>query len=135
MARAESEKEPTPVAELFPPQGEWTEEDYFSLPETNRYVELSEGRLLMPLHLTYRHQRALLAPYARLGTFIEENDLGEVLIAPLPVRLWPGKICKPVISSSSPPRSIPTGSASESVASQISWSRSPRRPSSGKGIG
>lgn len=32
-----------PVAELFPPQGQWTEEDYFSLPDTNRLVELSEG--------------------------------------------------------------------------------------------
>ncbi|MGY4707921.1 hypothetical protein ACVNPS_09275 [Candidatus Bipolaricaulota sp. J31] len=37
-----------PVEELFPPQGQWTEEDYFSLPETNRYLELSEGKLIMP---------------------------------------------------------------------------------------
>jgi hypothetical protein len=29
------------VAELFPPQGQWTERDYFSLPDTNRFLELS----------------------------------------------------------------------------------------------
>ena len=36
------------VAELYPPQGQWTEEYYFALPDTNRYVELSEGRLITP---------------------------------------------------------------------------------------
>jgi len=35
------------VAELFPRQGEWTEEDYLSLPETNRLVELSDGKLVV----------------------------------------------------------------------------------------
>lgn len=33
----------------------------------------------MPPHPIYKHQRALLALYARLRTFIEENELGEVL--------------------------------------------------------
>lgn len=85
------------IAELYPPQGEWTEEDYFNLPDTNRYIELSEGSLIMPPHPTYRHQRALLELYTRLRTFSEENDLGQVLVAPLPVRLWPGKIREPDI--------------------------------------
>lgn len=30
------------LAQLWPPQGEWTEADYFALPDTNRFVELSE---------------------------------------------------------------------------------------------
>lgn len=94
---SKDQAEMAPVAELFPPQGEWLEEDYFSLPDTNRYVELSEGRLIMPPHPTYRHQRALLELYARLRTFIEGNDLGQLLVAPLPVRLWPGKIREPDI--------------------------------------
>lgn len=38
-------REPTyAIAELFPAQGEWTEEEYLAL-DTNRIVELSDGRL------------------------------------------------------------------------------------------
>ena len=85
------------VASLYPPQGEWTEEDYFSLPDTNLYVELSEGRLIMPPHPTRSHQAAVLELAVRLRTFVRERDLGEVHIAPLPVRLWPGKIREPDI--------------------------------------
>lgn len=85
------------VAELYPPQGEWSEEDYFNLPDTNRYIELSEGRLFMPPHPTYKHQRALLELYTRLRTFTEDKARGQVLVAPLPVRLWPGKIREPDI--------------------------------------
>lgn len=35
------------ILDLFPRQGEWTEDDYYKLPETNRIVELSEGRLII----------------------------------------------------------------------------------------
>ncbi|HHE47462.1 MAG TPA: Uma2 family endonuclease [Candidatus Acetothermia bacterium] len=92
-----SKRELAPVAKLFPPQGQWTENDYFALPDTNRYVELSEGRLIMPPHPTYSHQEALKRLFLRLHTFVEENGLGTVEIAPLPVRLWPGKIREPDI--------------------------------------
>lgn len=85
------------VAELYPPQGRWTEEDYFSLPDTNRLVELSEGRLIMPPHPTYSHQTALQKLFLRLNAFVEERGLGVVRFAPLPVRLWPGKIREPDI--------------------------------------
>jgi Uma2 family endonuclease len=85
------------VAELFPPQGQWTEREYFSLPDTNRYLELSEGRLIMPPHPTRSHQVAVEELYIRLRAFVHERGLGEVHIAPLPVRLWPGKIREPDI--------------------------------------
>jgi Uma2 family endonuclease len=85
------------VAELFPPQGQWTEREYFSLPDTNRYLELSEGRLIMPPHPTRSHQVAVEEFYIRLRAFVHERGLGEVHIAPLPVRLWPGKIREPDI--------------------------------------
>ncbi|BBM69804.1 Uma2 family endonuclease [Rhodothermus marinus] len=84
-----------PVAELFPPQGQWTEADYFALPETNRYVELSEGCLIMPPHPTYTHQSVLQRLFLRLQAFVEAHGLGIVRFAPLPVRLWPGKIREP----------------------------------------
>jgi len=85
------------VASLYPPQGEWKEEDYFSLPDTNRYVELSDGRIIMPPHPTFSHQEALKRFFLRLQAFVEKNNLGIVQIAPLPVRLWPGKIREPDI--------------------------------------
>lgn len=85
------------VAELFPPQGQWTEEAYFSLPDTNRYVELSEGELIMPPHPTHSHQKAVGELFVRLWSFVREHNLGVVHVAPLPVRLWPGKIREPDI--------------------------------------
>ena len=93
----EGEQEWAPVADLFPPQGQWTEADYFALPDTNRLVELSEGRLVMPPHPTYGHQEALKRLFLRLNAFVEEKELGVVEVAPLPVRLWPGKIREPDI--------------------------------------
>src|SRR5262249_23972976 len=83
------------VAALYPPQGQWTEADYFHLPDTNRYLELSEGELLMPPHPTRSHQAVCAEFYVQLRTFVQEHHLGEVHIAPLPVRLWPGKIREP----------------------------------------
>jgi len=59
----------TELAELFPRQKEWTEEDYFALPDTNRYVELSEGRLIMPPHPTYEVYILREGAYTLLGKY------------------------------------------------------------------
>ncbi|WP_448590633.1 Uma2 family endonuclease [Thermoflexus hugenholtzii] len=83
------------VAELYPPPGQWTEEEYFMLPDRNRIVELSEGRLVVPPHSTYTHQTALQNIFLALHAFVEEHRLGIVRFAPLPVRLWAGKIREP----------------------------------------
>ncbi|HID62212.1 MAG TPA: Uma2 family endonuclease [Anaerolineae bacterium] len=85
------------VAQLWPPQGEWTEADYFALPDTNRFVELSEGELIMPPHPTHTHQLIVLELATVMRAFVQQKDLGTVQIAPLPVRLWPGKIREPDI--------------------------------------
>lgn len=85
------------VAELFPLQGQRTEEDYFALPDCNRHVELSDGELIVLPHPTNRHQVAVLELAIRLRQFVVENGLGYVRLAPLPVRLWPGKIREPDI--------------------------------------
>jgi len=85
------------VAQLWPPRGQWTEADYFALPDTNRYIELSEGELIMPPHPTDTHQAIVGQMYRRLWDFVEQHDLGTVRFAPLPVRLWPGKIREPDI--------------------------------------
>jgi len=85
----------TEIADLFPRQGEWTERHYFSLPDTNHLMELSNGRLIMPPHPTFRHQMILQQIYRALADFVEAEELGTVMLAPLPVRLWPGKVREP----------------------------------------
>jgi Uma2 family endonuclease len=82
------------VATLFPVQGQWTEADYLSLP-TNRLVELSDGCLeILPMP-TKMHQRILKFLLFVLEVYLRTHPIGEILPAPLPVRLWPGKIREP----------------------------------------
>ena len=57
------------VAGLFPPQGQWTEEDYFALPDSNRYIELSDGIFIMPPHPTNTHQRTVGRLFRSLEDF------------------------------------------------------------------
>jgi Uma2 family endonuclease len=93
----ESSRWAVELAQLWSPQGEWTEEEYFALPDTNRYVELSEGELIMPPHPTHTHQRTVIKLAAALYAFVQRHELGTLQVAPLPVRLWPGKIREPDI--------------------------------------
>lgn len=95
MATDDPRRLVTEIAELFPPQKEWTEEDYFSLPETNRFIELSDGELIMPPHPTDDHQFAVGKLHLLFAHFVDAKKLGEVRISPLPVRLWAGKIREP----------------------------------------
>jgi Uma2 family endonuclease len=85
------------LAQLWSPQGQWTEQDYLTLPDTNRLLELSEGELVMPPHPTHTHQRAVIKLAAAMHAFVEKHQLGTLQVAPLPVRLWPGKIREPDI--------------------------------------
>jgi len=85
------------IARLFPRQGKWTEKDYFSLPETNRIIELSGGRLIISPSPTLRHQRVLKKLSFLMDGYIENNNLGEIIVAPMGVRLWEGTIREPDI--------------------------------------
>jgi Uma2 family endonuclease len=85
------------VAWLFPRRGEWTEADYLALPETNRIVELSDGKLVVPELPTDPHQFAAGEIFAAIRAFVRERGLGHVRIAPLRVRLWPRKFREPDI--------------------------------------
>ncbi|MBC8875332.1 MAG: Uma2 family endonuclease [Planctomycetes bacterium] len=84
------------VALLFPPQGEWTEEEYLAL-DTNRMVELSDGRLEVLPMPTIFHQLLVKYLCTVLDRYVSERDLGTVLFAPLPVRLWATKYREPDI--------------------------------------
>ncbi|MGH8479886.1 MAG: Uma2 family endonuclease [Gammaproteobacteria bacterium] len=82
------------VARLFPPQGSWSEEEYLALPG-NRLTEFDHGRievLDMPSEL---HQFLVLFLYEALVDHVRRHDLGWVVVAPMPVRLWGGKLREP----------------------------------------
>jgi Uma2 family endonuclease len=85
------------VAELWPRQGQWTETDYFNLPDSNRLVELSEGEISIMPPPSFTHQRIVDALHSALKAFVQQHDLGVTAFAPLAVRLWPGKIREPDI--------------------------------------
>ncbi len=82
------------VARLFPEQGQWSELEYLEL-NGNRLVELSNGCVEVLTMPTMAHQLMVLFLYESLKAFIAPRNLGRVLVAPMRVRLWPGKIREP----------------------------------------
>jgi len=82
------------IAHLFPTQGQWTEAEYLAL-DTNHLIELSEGRLEFLPMPTVLHQLIVQYLYRMLDQFVLAQASGRVLLAPLPVRLWPGKFREP----------------------------------------
>jgi Uma2 family endonuclease len=89
------EAEPTwEIAELFPTQGNWSEEEYLALPD-NRLLEFAHGFLeVLPVPTT-SHQALVAYFYGLLLAFVSQHDLGELLFAPIRVRLWRGKFREP----------------------------------------
>jgi len=85
------------IARLFPRQGKWTEEDYFSLPETNKIIELSRGRLIISPSPTLKHQTISMNLSLLLGFYVKSHNLGKVVAAPMDVRLWEDNIREPDI--------------------------------------
>ena len=83
------------LKDLLPGPGEWTEADYFPLSERGRLVELSDGAIEVTDLPTDFHQLILLRLSFALHAFVSAGKLGQVRFAPLPVRLWPGKIREP----------------------------------------
>jgi len=75
------------IAELFPPQGTWTEADYLRLPHSRRVVELAGGRLIVQPPPTPTHQRVAGELAIALDQYLQANPIGEVLFAALVVRL------------------------------------------------
>ena len=87
--------QPTDILQLLPSPGDWTEAAYFPLSDQGRLVELSEGNIeLLPLPTDF-HQLILLRLSLALHLFVSTRRLGQVRFAPLPVRLWPGKVREP----------------------------------------
>ena len=78
----------------LPAQGQWTYDDYRRLPEDGWRYEVFQGELHMTPAPGTDHQRSSTRLERQLSNFVVEHDLGEVLHAPLDVRL--GKLANPV---------------------------------------
>ncbi len=84
------------IAQLFPAQGHWSQEEYLAL-DTNHLIELSHGQLEVLPMPTQSHQLLVIALFELLRNFVREGQLGTVLLAPMRVQLWPGKFREPDI--------------------------------------
>jgi Uma2 family endonuclease len=84
------------VAQLFPPQGSWSEEEYLAL-DSNRIVEFSDGFIEVPPMPTTSHQLMVAYLHGLLNTFVSGRGLGTTVVAALRVRLWPGNFREPDI--------------------------------------
>ncbi len=76
----------------------WTEAAYFALPDTNYIVELSEGRLLVHDMPNLEHQEIVKNLAFAMETIIRQWGVGRMFFAPMPIRLWEGKIRDPDIT-------------------------------------
>jgi Uma2 family endonuclease len=78
----------------WPIQGEWTYEDYLRLPDDGKRYEIIEGVLYVTNAPDYNHQFTVTKLDRLIGTYVDEQKLGVVLVAPFEIHL-PG-IARPV---------------------------------------
>jgi Uma2 family endonuclease len=83
------------VAELFPRQGAWTEDDYWALPPSNRIIELAQRTLIVPPMPTPKHQHVVGNILFALYHFVRTHTTGSVVQAPVPVRLQADLVREP----------------------------------------
>jgi Uma2 family endonuclease len=84
------------IARLFPSQGAWSEAEYLSLTDGhNQLVEWTDGYVEVLAMPNFDHQRIVRFVFQALFAFATAHKLGEVIFAPLRVRLRPGMIREP----------------------------------------
>ncbi|MEZ4835244.1 MAG: Uma2 family endonuclease [Caldilineaceae bacterium] len=79
----------------YPPQGQWTYEDYACLPDDGWKYEVMKGRLYITPAPAPQHQRVILRLSQQLTTYVDKRKLGEIFIAPVDVIL-PNALGAPV---------------------------------------
>ena len=84
-----------PVIQEWPPQGQWTYEDYARLPNDGWKYEVMRGELYMSPAPSPRHQRAVLRLSTAMERFVSQHQLGETFISPIDVIL-PRRLGTPV---------------------------------------
>jgi Uma2 family endonuclease len=95
------------LAELLPPQGAWSENEYLVLTEhANRLVEFTDGFLEVLPMPTDKHQSVLAFLFLAFHGFTEPRG-GKVHFAPLRLQIRPGKYREPdllLLASAADPR-------------------------------
>ncbi len=95
LERRSRRGEPTwEIASLIPLQGEWAEAEYLT-PDTNHFVELSDGCLDFLRLPTVYHQRVVQFLLKALHDDERAYPPGMAVSGPLPVQLWPGTFQEP----------------------------------------
>ncbi len=84
------------IARLFPPQGQWSEEEFFALP-TNHKIEFSDGYLEFVPMPTIDHQLILQFLFRELDTFVKAGKLGIVILSGYKVQIRRRKYREPDI--------------------------------------
>jgi Uma2 family endonuclease len=83
------------VLDLLPDQGHWSEDAYLWLTDyTNRLIEYTDGYIEVLPMPTDGHQSILMFLYEMFVAFVRPRG-GKVLVAPLRVRVRPGKFREP----------------------------------------
>ncbi len=83
------------VLDLYPRQGEWTEEEYLDLTDhTNQLIEFTDGYVEVLPMPTDNHQSILLFLYEYFVAFLRPLG-GKVLVAPIRVHVRPRKFREP----------------------------------------
>ncbi len=132
------------MAEWYPAQGEWSEEEYLTL-DVGRLIEFEDGCLEFLPMPTLEHQWIVLQICRVLEDFVKAHRLGVVVPAPSPVRLRPGKYREPdvvfarserITSMQSPPNGadLVVEVVSEGVANRRRDTETKRREYAAAGI-
>jgi Uma2 family endonuclease len=65
-------------------------EAYLALPDDGRIVEWVDGEIVQHMPTTPAHQRIVAFLLSLLRAYVHRLQFGEVLLAPLEIKLWPG---------------------------------------------
>jgi Uma2 family endonuclease len=84
-----------PLEQSWPTQGDWTYADYLRLPDDGRRHEVIRGNLYVSPAPDFVHQYIVSRLCWLLTSFVIENDLGLILVAPFDV-LLPQRIADPI---------------------------------------
>ena len=84
-----------PAVQEWPPQGQWTYEDYARLPNDGWKYEVIRGELHMSPAPSTRHQIAIGNIHVVMSLFLRQTDAGQAIFSPVDVIL-PRRLGTPV---------------------------------------
>ncbi len=82
------------IAYLFPDQGQWSEDEYLDL-DGGCLIEFTDGNIEVLPMPSPMHQRISFWLQMQLHQFVRSRELGDVVAAPMPVRIGSGKFREP----------------------------------------